>query len=441
MSPVRHGAASALAGAALFFACASDPPAAPPPPASPPDAPDASASADATSDARPRDAEIDAAAQGPDAACATDGCLRAATKVGDYARSVLVPLVDPRVQLENGYSVWTIEYVTAGATSLATVTIPFDTQAPPGGYHVVANNHGTTGLDDPCRYTGKVYGAGLAGLFGARGMIGVASDYPGIGTKGFHPYLVSDVEGRAALDALRAARNLARWQGVPVSGRYAMAGLSQGGHVTLAAAALHKTYAPELDVRAFAAAAPASGFEEHWRSGFSFDGDHIPFHAMMVFAWREHYTSTGPSPWAAGAEATVRDAMQKRCVADLDGSGSIGDAIGTSRAAIFAPEFITAYSTGSWGAYSDFAKWFANNRVKPYTQTGPLKIWQGDADTLVLESATAELVAALRAGGVTVDYEIVPGSGHLGMAFGFVATYETRTTESIAWLRGKLDAP
>lgn len=435
--------AAACAFAPLtWVACSSDPSAQPTNGAdAAADGPSAATDAAVEAASSPDGGADGAASLAPDLGCTAPGCLRVATKIGDYAKSVLVPLVDPRVQLDNGYTVWTIEYVTAGTTSLATVTVPFDGAPPAGGYHVVANNHGTTGLDDPCRYTGKVYGAGMAGLFGARGMIGVASDYPGIGTQGLHPYLVSDVEGKAALDALRAVRQLARWKGIALSERYAMAGLSQGGHVSLAAAALHKAYAPELDVRAFAAAAPASGFEEQWRSGFSVDGSHIPFHAMMVYAWTEHYGFAGPSPWLAGAAAQVKDAMTKRCIADIDGSGAIGDAIGTQRDAIFTPEFIAAYSSGTWGTYADFAKWFANNRIKPFTQTAPVKIWQGDADTLVLESATAELVAALQAGGNTIEYEVVPGATHLDLAFGFVAAYEQRTAASIAWLRGKLDAP
>jgi hypothetical protein len=35
------------------------------------------------------------------------------------------------------------------------------------------------------------------------------------------------------LDALRAAQSLARWQAIPTSGRFAVVGVSQGGHATL----------------------------------------------------------------------------------------------------------------------------------------------------------------------------------------------------------------
>ena len=377
-------------------------------------------------------------ASAPSTTCVSPGCLRTAKKIGDYTKAQLVPTLDRRVSIDNGYSVWSIEYTTADRTSFATVAMPFGVDAPVRGWAIVANNHGTTGVDDACALTGTVFGDGLAGLFAARGMIGVATDYPGLGTPGVHPYLVSEVEGRASLDALRAARALARWQSVRTSDRYAVVGLSQGGHATLAAAALHKKYAPELDVRAFAATAPASVFEEQWRVLLTADGAHVPRLAMMIYAWMEHYGYKGPPVWAPGVEPALRVAMSTRCAYAMNGKGALADALGTERAKIFAPAFVTAYSSGTWGPYASFSQWFSANRVAPYPQTAPLKIYQGDADDVVPEAGTRALVGALRAGGVVVDYEVVPGGAHGDVAHGFVAAFERRTADSIAWIRGRV---
>lgn len=376
-----------------------------------------------------------ATAAGPDPSCTANGCLRSATKIGDYPAAQLRVVIDPRVTIENGYSVWAIEYMTAGRASLATVTIPYGIDPSPRGWAIVANNHGTVGLDDACKLTGTVLGAALAGLFGARAMIGVATDYPGLGTPGTLPYLVSEVEGKAALDALRAARDLASWQGVRVSQRYAIAGLSEGGHATLAAAALHAHYAPELDIRAFAAAAPASVYEEYWRAGFV-DGPLVPFHAMLVHAWATHYAT--PSPWAPGAAQKVRATMLTACVGIGGSTGGLAD-LGTARAQLFSASFTAAYESGRWGDFETFREAFATNRIVPYVQTAPLKIYQGDADTIVPELGTRALVEALRTGGVEVDYEVVPGATHFDLAFGLVGVHEHRTAASIAWLASHLE--
>jgi dipeptidyl aminopeptidase/acylaminoacyl peptidase len=82
---------------------------------------------------------------------------------------------------------------------------------------------------------------------------------------------------------------------------------------------------------------------------------------------------------------------------------------------------------------------FAVNRIGPYAQTAPLAIWQGDADDMVPEPITAELVAALRAGGDSVDYHVVPHGTHITTAFGFLAQNEWATAASLAWVRERLE--
>ncbi|MBI5488233.1 MAG: hypothetical protein HY905_12945 [Deltaproteobacteria bacterium] len=377
----------------------------------------------------------------PDPSCTVDGCLREVTHLGDYTTGDLEPYLDPDVTIDNGYSAYVVRYFTSGEDCLATVTIPFGIDPPAAGYHVVTNEHGTSGVADACAVTGTLAGGGLAGLFGAHGMIGVAPDYPGLGTAGVHPYLVAASEGRSALDALRTARALAGWLGVPISGRYAVAGLSQGGHAALAAAALHSTYAPELDVRAFAASGPATMWEEQWRAGAAVDGPHLVFHALFVWAWAKHYGWTGPELWAPDLTARIDGIMESRCLVSTTGGATLGSELGESAAAIFSPGFLDAYRSGAWGEYAAFHGWFDENRIGPYEQTAPLRIYQGDADDVVPEAWTRAVVDALRAGGVTVEYEVVPGGGHTDVAFGFVAYRQLRTDDSIAWLRSHLDAP
>src|SRR6476646_670978 len=58
-----------------------------------------------------------------------------------------------------------------------------------------------------------------------QGYIVVATDYPGLGTAGIHPYLIGESEARAVVDSVRAARDM------PNSGatnRFAVWGHSQG---------------------------------------------------------------------------------------------------------------------------------------------------------------------------------------------------------------------
>ncbi|HTM20486.1 MAG TPA: lipase family protein, partial [Kofleriaceae bacterium] len=326
----------------------------------------------------------------------------------------IAAVVPAGVAIDNGYAVHEIRFTTDGAESWATVAIPLG--APPGGgWHIVAGN------------------------FGARGLIGVAVDYPGLGTPGLHPYLVARSEGAAVLDGLRAARALADTLGVPTSGRYAIAGLSQGGHATLAAAALHGSYAPELDLRAVAVAAPASGWHRHWGPVAATPGWHLPLHAMLLHAWAEHYHwPATPARFTDDVAGRIGAIVRERCTYAA-AKPAIQDSLPQDPAALFDPAFLAEYNSGHWQRYGFVRDAFTANAIAPYHQTAPLRIYQGDADAVVPAWATAELVAALRAGGVDVDYVVVPGGGHEDIAFGFVASPQRRTAESIAWLRANLD--
>jgi dienelactone hydrolase len=385
-------------------------------------------------------AGLDAAAV-IDPKCAADGCIRKVILEGTYPREALEPYLEPCLTIENGYTIAVIEYVTRGRTSLANVTIPYPRTPPSGGFHIVVNAHGTVGLDDACQTSDTIYGTGLAGLFGARGMIGIAPDYPGLGTPGPLPYLVSNSEGAAVLDAMRAARALAALLAIPLSQRFAAVGLSEGGHAVLAAAALHAAYAPDVDVRGFAAAAPASAWFEHWQIGVGSDGVHIAYHAMLIYAWARYYGYDGPSLWTPGAAEQIDSVMAHDCSFDFGKRrDTYLDQLGTSAAAVFAPDFLRAYRAGHLppsAAIIEHA--FAVNRIGPYAQTAPLAIWQGDADDMVPESITAELVAALRAGGDSVDYHVIPHGTHITTAFGFLAQNQWATAASLAWVRERLE--
>src|SRR5579871_3361121 len=101
--------------------------------------------------------------------------------------------------------------------------------APAGGRNVVAWAHPTTGVARRCAPSLSPFGIEwipqLERLV-AQGYIVTATDYPGLGTPGPHPYLVGVSEGRAVLDSARAVRALPDGH---ASNRVALWGHSQGG--------------------------------------------------------------------------------------------------------------------------------------------------------------------------------------------------------------------
>ncbi|GAB3586014.1 lipase family protein [Amycolatopsis endophytica] len=125
---------------------------------------------------------------------------------------------------------------------------------------IIAYAPGTQGLGDQCAPSkalaaGQEYeGPFIAGLL-ARGWAVVVTDYEGLGTPGVHTYVNRKAEGYAVLDSIRAAQRL---PGLPDDGPVAIAGYSQGGGASAAAAEMQPSYAPELDLQgAYAGAVPA----------------------------------------------------------------------------------------------------------------------------------------------------------------------------------------
>jgi hypothetical protein len=375
----------------------------------------------------------------PNADAREDGALRTARRVADFDRERVERGLPRGVAIENGYTIWAISLWSGGEETRATVAVPYRADPPPRGWHVVANNHGTTGLAAPCALAGTEVGMALAATFAARGFIGVAPEYAGFADGKLHPYLVAESESRAVLDAVRAARALARWQGWPLSGRCALTGTSQGGHATLAAAARWRRDAPELEPAAFAVAAPASAWEEHWRLGALRDGDHLVYHALLLYAWAHHYGWRGPSIWSARVGKTIDREMRSACAWSPAGDALLAKRLPMRAGELFSREFLQAYRSGWWGRYAAFRTWFGVNRIGPWRGGGAVKIFQGSADTAVPERATRQLALALRMGGVEVEYEVAAGAGHHDTAFGFLGQRDRCTEAAIAWLRDRLD--
>jgi pimeloyl-ACP methyl ester carboxylesterase len=91
------------------------------------------------------------------------------------------------------------------------------------------------------------------------GWVVVATDYSFAEKGGPHPYLIGEGEARAALDSIRAARQIS---GLTIDRRAAVWGYSQGGHAALWTGIVAPRYAPELEIRGVAAIAPATDIEK-----------------------------------------------------------------------------------------------------------------------------------------------------------------------------------
>ncbi|MBF6497023.1 alpha/beta fold hydrolase [Nocardia cyriacigeorgica] len=141
---------------------------------------------------------------------------------------------------------------------------------PPGGWPIIAYDHGTSGLGKGCGGMATPETAPFPGMQGrqdlllrrlvSQGFAVVAPDYLGLGTfdTGPHPYLELRTEATATIDMVRAARATHP----ELSPTWAVLGISQGGQAALGTGHLQATYAPELDFRGTIAVDPESDVEK-----------------------------------------------------------------------------------------------------------------------------------------------------------------------------------
>ena len=109
------------------------------------------------------------------------------------------------------------------------------------------------------------------------GWVAVATDYSFAEKGGPHPYLIGEGEARAALDSVRAARQMPE---LTLDKRMVMWGYSQGGHAALWTGIVGPRYAPELEILGVAAIAPAANIKKILAMNVELDKRFGPYLAL-----------------------------------------------------------------------------------------------------------------------------------------------------------------
>lgn len=143
-----------------------------------------------------------------------------------------------------------------------TVLVPKTAWIGWGPRPVIGYAAGTQGLADRCAPSrqfseGFEYEGAVMETLLQRGYAIAMTDYEGLGTEGVHTYMDRVSQGRAVLDAVRAAQQL-DGTGLSASSPVGLEGYSQGGGAAASAVELAASYAPELRLKgAVVGAVPA----------------------------------------------------------------------------------------------------------------------------------------------------------------------------------------
>jgi alpha-beta hydrolase superfamily lysophospholipase len=317
----------------------------------------------------------------------------------------------------NGSAVaaYRISYLSSGHPVTGLVLAPLG-DPPEGGWPIVSWDHGTTGMADRCAPSrSKDLGGVALGLIPLvqTGYVVAATDYPGLGTEGLHPWLDGTGEGRATIDIVRAARHV-----VPgASTHWFAVGHSQGGHAALFAGQLAPSEASDLDLLGVVAVAPAS---------------QLPLFVNAVGTRAQTFLAMLAASVAATDPSVPLDtllspgAMAKADVFDSGCNNELGDAFG-SLDPLLAPGAATNPA---------FVDYLQRNDPGHQPIAAPVLVVQGGADTTVLPQLTDALVQTMCGRGDTVELKRYPSSGHTDVLIAALGDIRTFLTARVAGTPG-----
>jgi glycerophosphoryl diester phosphodiesterase/ABC-type lipoprotein release transport system permease subunit/pimeloyl-ACP methyl ester carboxylesterase len=287
-----------------------------------------------------------------------------------------------------------------------------DRPAPAGGWPVLSFAHPTTGLADRCAPSRNVgvLETTIATLASQTGMAVVATDYPGLGTEGPHPFLDGISAGRSVLDIARAASSI---EGLSLASTTVLWGHSQGGHAALFAAQESPTYAPTLKIVGVVAGAPPSQLRDLLTS---IERTPDRGYALLV---AEGLRAITPSLRLDQVFTARGVALAKRLDSECSSMVNSAASRDTIRLSSAVPEtWLTALDTNQPGT----------TRID-----APVLIIHGADDELVPVATSAVLQKSLTRLGSTVDRIVYPGAGHADVAL-------TSLTDVLAWIAKRLPA-
>lgn len=276
--------------------------------------------------------------------------------------------------------------------------------APAGGRDVIAWAHPTSGVAPDCAPSLYPDRAGL--IWNLRDMLSqgyvvVATDYPGLGTEGIHPYLIGESAGRAVLDSVRATQHFSK---SAASNRFAVWGHSEGGHAALFTGQLAARYAPDLKLVGVAAAAPATYLVDLFEDDAKTEQDLI---AMALLSW-SGLEKIAPATIVEPDVMTAFNATARGCLTSIAQFAALEKNVKRLQARRFLK--IDPTKTEPWKGI------MVRNSPGNARVGAPVFIAQGTADDIVNPQVTKRFAKALCAKGEHVTFVELPGVSHIFVA-------------------------
>jgi pimeloyl-ACP methyl ester carboxylesterase len=231
------------------------------------------------------------------------------------------------------------------------------------------------------------------------GWVVVETDYSFAEKGGPHPYLIGEGEARAALDSVRAARQMSE---LKIDKRVVVWGHSQGGHAALWTGIIAPRYSPELEILGIVAIAPAANIKKILELNEAVDKR---FGAYLALSYSRFYP-----------DITFEQAIRPEALEAAREIVNLCDFLPPED-----PERLEALAASFDGrALATSSNKALEARIEQNSANGPIPapvlIAQGLADTVVPSAATDTYVEERCSAGQRLEYWTFAGRDHFTIA-------------------------
>ena len=260
------------------------------------------------------------------------------------------------------------------ASGLVLVPIGIEGPAP-----IISVQHGTTFSKDDIPSAGDYTGMEL---FASAGFIVVMPDYLGYGTSSeiFHPYYDKYYSAQTVIDMITSSKEFLQKEKVAYNTKLFLAGYSEGGFVTMAAAEeIERNPKHELDLSGVAAG--AGGYDlMHMLQGVS-TKDYYSYPAYLAFVLMSYdKTYEWNRPLSYYFRSKYGEVLS-RYMTGSHGGWSINSKLTTDLPALFSPEFYAGLKKSEGEV--ELKQALKKNTIKGWKTSTPIRFYHGTADEII----------------------------------------------------------
>lgn len=352
----------------------------------------------------------------PDTAAARN-YLIAATPGEETSRGMMQLMASgfgqPQIAARLKYDVktYTLTYATTykgdivEASGLIMVPVGMKDPAP-----IVSLQHGTTfEKDEAPSERGGFHGMEF---FASAGYITLMPDFLGYGESAdlFHPYYDREHSALTVIDLIKAAKEFLISENLQINNKLFLAGYSEGGYVTLAAAREMEAN-PAHSLTVSAVAAGAGGYDLPEMLASITGGTYYAYPSYLAFVLLSYNRTLGwNKPLNYFFQDKYADALTKYMNGEYSGS-YINSRLTTHVPSLFNPGFLAGLSQA--GAESDLKEALEVNSVAGWRTDIPIRLFHGTKDEIIpYQNSEITLEKFKAAGSNKVTLTLIPGGTH-----------------------------